>query len=277
MTRRHVTVALSGDGGDELFAGYERYRAVQFTRWIDRLPRFVRRGMAAKVWQGLPGSVEQKSTIRRAKRFLSAVDQSPERRYLTWVSIFDERRRGELYAPEFRKRLGKADAAHPLLEAYRECPDRDFITRTTCADVLTYLPGDILTKVDIATMAHSLEARCPFLDQRVVEFAASLPIEWKLRQGRGKRILIDTFSDLLPKAIQTRPKMGFGVPLDHWFRGELKPWLREILLDPSTLGRGLFDPQAVQMLVDEHIQGRWDHSYRLWSLLVLELWQREWL
>ena len=173
--------------------------------------------------------------------------------------------------------MGPFDSSEFLLAAYAECPNRDFVTRTTCADALTYLPCDILTKVDIASMAYSLECRCPFLDQEVAELAARMPIELKLSHSDGKRILIDTFHDLLPPAIQTRSKMGFGVPLDHWFRGELRPLLTETLLDPASLGRGLFKPESIRRLVEEHDQRRWDHSYRLWSLMCFELWQRTYL
>ncbi len=275
--RHHVTVALSGDGGDELFAGYERYRAVELAQRFDRLPHFLKRLLAARCWQKLPASTRQKSTRRRLKRLLSALAYPPERRYLKWISIFDDARLPQLLSDQFREQLGNADAGDFLLEAYRECPSRDFVTRTSCADVLTYLPGDILNKVDIASMTYGLEARCPFLDHEVVDFAAAVPIEWKMRGGRGKRILIDTFRDLLPPAVQRRSKMGFGVPLDHWFRGELQPLLREVLLDRRSLERGLFRPGAVEQLVEEHVNGRWDHSYRLWSLLVLELWQQRYL
>jgi asparagine synthase (glutamine-hydrolysing) len=277
MTRRHVTVVLSGDGGDELFAGYERYRAVQLARNFDRLPRVVQTLIAAPFWQRLPASTRQKSKRRRFKRLLSALAYPPERRYLKWVSIFDDARLPELLSDDFRARLGAADAAEFLLAAYRECPQRDFVTRTTCADLVTYLPCDILNKVDIASMAFGLEARCPLLDHEVVDLAAGMPMEWKMRHGRGKRILIETFADLLPPAIQRRSKMGFGVPLDHWFRDELQPLLREVLLDRRSLGRGLFRPQTVERLVEEHVTSRWDHSYRLWSLLVLELWQQKFL
>lgn len=275
MTRKNVTVALSGDGGDELFAGYDRYRAVRLGERFDRLPRFLRRAITAPVWQRFPASVQQKSKRRRLKRLLSALSESPERRYLKWISIFDDARRQSLYTNDFRRRLGDADAARFLLDAYQVCPDRDFVTRTTFADVLTYLPCDILNKVDIASMAFGLEVRCPFLDQDVVNFAAALPIDCKLRGSRGKRILIETFADLLPPAIQHRKKMGFGVPLDHWFRHELRPLLQEVLLDPASLARGLIRPEAVRQLVDEHVTSQWDHSYRLWSLLVLELWQQK--
>ncbi len=277
MTRRHVTVALSGDGGDELFAGYERYRAVQLAGKFDRLPRPLQRLIAAPLWQILPASTRQKSSRRRFKRLLSALAYPPERRYLKWISIFDDARLPGLYSHEFRERLGNADAARFLMNAYAECPSRDFVTRTMCADVLTYLPCDILNKVDIASMTYGLEARCPFLDHEVVDLAAALPLEWKMQRGRGKKILIETFADLLPPAIQRRSKMGFGVPLDHWFRGELAPLLKEVLLDRRSLDRGLFRPQAVEQLVNEHVSGRWDHSYRLWSLLVFEMWQQKYL
>lgn len=277
MTRKHVTVALSGDGGDELFAGYERYRAVRIAETFDRLPRVLRRAITAPLWQRIPASVQQKSKRRRLKRLLSALGESPERRYLKWISIFDDARRADLYTDDFRRQLDGADAADFLLAAYGECPSRDFVTRTTCADVLTYLPCDILNKVDIASMAYGLEVRCPFLDHEVVQFAAALSIDQKLRGGRGKRLLLETFSDLLPPAIQTRPKMGFGVPLDSWFRHELKPLLHDVLLDPRSLGRNLFRPAAVEQLVTEHVTSKWDHSYRLWSFLVLELWQQTYL
>lgn len=277
MTRQHVTVALSGDGGDELFAGYDRYRAVQLAQVFDHLPRFLQKLIAAPLWQRLPASTRQKSNRRRLKRLLSALAYPAERRYLKWISIFDDARLPEILSDEFREQLGNADAAEFILDAYRECPSRDIVTRTTCADLLTYLPCDILNKVDIASMTYGLEARCPFLDHEVVDLAAAMPIEWKMRHGRGKQILIETFSDLVPAAIQRRSKMGFGVPLDHWFRGELQPLLKDVLLDPRSLARGLFRPQAVEQLVEEHVRSRWDHSYRLWSLLVLELWQQRFL
>jgi len=272
VTRQEVTVSLSGDGGDELFAGYDRYRAVALSQWFDRLPGFARKMLTASIWQKLPASVEQKSFRRRVKRFLAGLSVPPERRYLKWVGIFDTERRHEMYAPGFREQLSHFDADQFLLDAYQLCPDRDFVTRTTATDVQTYLPCDILTKVDIASMAHSLECRSPFLDHRVAELAAAMPLKYKMHKGRGKQILTDTFSDLLPASIQTRKKMGFGVPLNHWFRNELKPLLFDVLLDQRAIDRQIFNPQAVEQLISEHLNRQWDHSARLWSLLVLELW-----
>jgi asparagine synthase (glutamine-hydrolysing) len=277
MTRRHVTVSLSGDGGDELFAGYDRYKAVRLGAIFDRLPRPLRSILTARLWQRLPASVAQKSHRRRLKRLLSALGEEPRRRYLKWIGIFDDERRRGLYTDDFASALNGHDAAEFLLDAYKICPERDFVTRTTCTDALTYLPCDILTKVDIASMAFSLECRSPFLDHHVAELAARMPIELKQSGRIGKRILIDTFSDLLPTDIQRRRKMGFGVPLDHWFRAELKPLLHDLLLDRRSLDRGYFEPKAVRQLVEEHVSARWDHSYRLWSLLCLEAWHRMFL
>jgi asparagine synthase (glutamine-hydrolysing) len=277
MVRQHVTVALSGDGGDELFAGYDRYRAVHQAHRFDRLPHFLRRLVSVPAWQKLPSSNLQMSPGRRLKRLLTTLSQPPERRYLKWVSNFDDARFPGLLTDELHERLGSADRARFILDAYHECPSRDLVTRTMCADILTYLPGDILTKVDIASMTYALEVRCPLLDHEVVDLAAAMPIEWKMRGGRGKKILIETFADLLPPQIQRRGKMGFGVPLSNWCRGELAPLLKEVLLDRRSLDRGLFRPQAIDQLVEEDATGRWDHSSRLWSLLVLELWQQEYL
>ena len=277
LTRRRVTVALTGDGGDELFAGYPRYKAVWLAGGFDRLPEMARRVLAGRYWQKLPANPRQKSFVRRLKRFTERLAEEPRRRYLRWIGIFDEGLRRELYSDDFARQLSSADPVEFLLEAYARSSGRDFVTSTSLTDLVTYLPCDLMTKVDIASMAHGLECRQPFLDYRVVELAARMPIGEKFRRGRGKRILLDTFADLLPEPIRKRKKMGFGVPIDHWFRGPLAGYLREVLTDPASLGRGFFRPEVVRRLVDEHITGQFDHSYRLWSLLVLELWQQRWV
>lgn len=276
-TRQHVTVALTGDGGDELFAGYPRYRAVRLAAGFDRLPRGLRRVLAGRFWRKLPASPRQKSLRRRWKRFVECLAMPPQRRYLEWIAIFNEARRAELYSDDFLARLPDDDPFEFLDAAFRRSQGRDGVTAASLADLVTYLPCDLMAKVDIASMAHGLECRQPFLDHRVVELAAAMPVWLKFRRGRGKRILLDTFADLLPRAIRRRPKMGFGVPLDHWFRGPLAGFARDVLLHDRTLSRGFFRPEAVRSLVEEHQSARFDHSYRLWSLLVLELWQRCWL
>jgi len=275
MTRRHVTVALSGDGGDELFLGYPRYRAVRLAAAIDRVPT-LRLILAARLWQSMPASGKQKSRLRQLKRFSEALGMSPARRYLDWISIFNEPRRAELYSDEFVSQLPAADPFDFLQTAWRRAGRRDSMTTASLSDLTTYLPCDLMTKVDIASMAHSLEARCPLLDYRVVELAACWPAALKYRFGHGKRILQQAFGDLLPRDVFTRRKMGFGVPLDAWLRAELMPLTDELFSTDAVSRRGWFRPEAVQKLIAEHRNGRFDHSARLWALIVLESWCRTW-
>jgi asparagine synthase (glutamine-hydrolysing) len=277
LSRKYVTVALTGDGGDELFAGYPRYQAVWLAGGVDRLPGLLRRLLAGRFWQRLPTGARQKSLVRRWKRFVECLGLPPAQRYLQWISIFNASRRAALYSDDFLASLPPdADPQQFLDAAFTASSGRDPVTSASLADLVTYLPGDLMTKVDIASMAQGLECRQPLLDYRVVELAAQMPGRLKFRHGRGKRILLEAFADLLPRPIRRRRKMGFGVPLEHWFRQELKDYVRQVLLDRQTLGRGYFRPQAVARLIDDHQQGRFDHSARLWALLMLELWHRQW-
>jgi len=276
LTRQHVTVALSGDGGDELFGGYLRYRAVRLASYFDLLPSTARSMLAAPWWQRWTTRGHQRSPLRRAGRLLEALAYGPRRRYLEWVCVFNEARRVALYSDEFLASLPNADPFAFLDQALSRCSSRDAVTAAGLADLVTYLPCDLMTKVDIATMAHGLECRAPMLDYRLVELAASLPIQYKLHRGRGKHILREAFPDLLPPSVTRRPKMGFGLPLSTWFRGQLKDYTRDVLFDSTTLSRGYYRPGAVRQLFDEHQAGAFDHSHRLWALLVLELWHREW-
>ena len=276
MTREHVTVALTGDGGDELFCGYERYRAVKLTGMTDFVPKWARR-FASSVISRLPTSVEHRSFRRRLKRLLESLAQEPERRYLNWITIFNSSRLEWLVTPELWALARHEDPANCIFDAYQRFPKRDFVTRTTATDLQTYLPCDILTKVDIASMAASLECRCPMLDHHVIELAARMPIQVKQTLKQSKKVLSETFSRLIPNDIRTRRKMGFGVPIDHWFRAELRPLLHDILLSPRCLQRGLLKEDSVRQLIDEHTSSQFDHAYRLWNLLCLELWQRMYL
>lgn len=283
-TRRSVTVALTGDAGDELFGGYDRYRAVALADLVDRLPRAPRAVLTGPLARALPASTKAKSTLRRMKRMLEGIAEPAETRYLQWIGNMQEAQRMALYGDAWLDTLAAAGAAEPseadpasmLSRAFAAAPKRDLVTRTMVGDILTYLPCDLLVKVDMASMAHSLECRGPFLDHRVVELALALPLERKLRLrgGRSKIVLKQAFAELLPPSIRSRPKMGFGVPIDRWFRGPLKDELRSVLLDPVCLGRGLFRETEVARLVNEHVENRADHAYKLWALLMLELWFR---
>jgi asparagine synthase (glutamine-hydrolysing) len=275
LARRDVKVALTGDGGDELFAGYDRYRAVWLSAGLDRLPSPVRRLLGANLWQRLPGG--RRSFIRRSQRLFAGLKRPMVRRYLDWIGIFDEASRAALYTDDFVSRLPGVDPAEFLNRAWQRSGKRDRVTAASLADLTTYLPSDLLVKVDIASMAHGLECRQPLLDHRIVELAAAMPIRFKQRFGSGKRILRAVFADLLPPRVRRRRKMGFGIPLASWLRNELGPLLRDTLLDPAAQRRGYFRPQEVARLVAEHQSGKRDHAVRLWALLILELWHRQWV
>jgi len=273
MTREHVTVALTGDAGDELFCGYDRYRAVRIANSMNVTPKWIRR-MFASAASFLPTSVRQKSLLRRGKRLLQTLAQDSEERYLNWISIFNRVALQQVASADLHQLTNDIDPAQCIFDTYARYPNRDFVSRTTAVDLETYLPGDLLTKVDIASMHVGLECRSPMLDHRVVELAARMPIEVKQSMKQGKRVLTETFRDLIPDDIQTRKKMGFGVPIDHWFRNELKPLLHDILLSKRCRERGLLNMDFVQTLIEQHTRSQFDHAYRLWNLLCLELWHR---
>jgi asparagine synthase (glutamine-hydrolysing) len=247
---------------------------VWFASQLDQLGP-LRSFLAAPAWQKIPGS-RQKSFVRRFKRFSEFLGKTPQRRYLEWIAIFNESRRAALYRDDFVERLPNSDPFSFLGNAWARAASRDVVTGASLADLTTYLPCDLMTKVDIASMAHSLEVRQPFLDYRVVEYAAGLPLSLKFRRGQGKRLLRRAFGHLLPREIWNRRKMGFGVPLDHWFRHELRALTHDTLLHESARIVKFFRRDAIQQLVTQHELRQFDHAYRLWALLVLELWLREW-
>ncbi len=275
LTRKEVTVALSGDGGDELFAGYERYRALWLSQKISKLFPLHRIPGIGLV-QKLPDSNKRRSLPRRAKRFLEAFSQPTARRYMNWLQIFPETLRASLYTDDFVTQLPGDDPFDFLQSNWMRSNGRDVVTRASTTDILTYLPCDLCTKVDIASMAHSLEVRQPMLDHRVVEFAASLPVNLKFRGRQGKLLLQDTFGTMIPSSIFKRKKMGFGVPIGAWFRNELKPMVHDTLLAEDARINPFFRKEAVAELVRSHEESEQNNGYRLWGLLMLEKWLREW-
>jgi len=274
ITRQHVTVALNGDGGDEAFAGYERYLANKIARSYEKIPAFIREGVILPLINRLPEDTTRKSLTRRIKRFTAAIRETPERRYVRWVSIFNNLQKKELYSSEMREGMVDLDSVNLLVDVYRQAKADNFLDSTMFVDCMTSLPDDLLVKVDIASMANSLEARSPFLDHKLVEFAASLPPDLKLKGKTTKYILKKALKEYLPKDILYRDKMGFGVPIGRWFRNELKDYAYEILLDTRAKERGYFNPDSVKKILDEHTSGRIDHWCRIWGLLNLELWHR---
>ena len=263
---RHVKVALSGDGGDELFAGYKRFATVLQLQRMDGLPASVRRGLSW-ISERLPYSAYGKSYLRMLGL------QPGLMRY------FEDN-----YAPYFlRQRLLQpewmlpADAGFPqrAFAGYLLPEDTDMLSQAMYFETAVNLPGDMLVKVDRMSMANSLEVRCPLLDQEVAEFAAAIPHAWRIRHGKGKQFLLRALGDRLLPELLNRPKMGFGVPLADWFRGPLRELLRDHLTSSRFLDRGFVVPQFLNHLLEEHERRRRDNSYWLWALLVLELWFRE--
>jgi asparagine synthase (glutamine-hydrolysing) len=271
-TRKHVTVALNGDGGDECFAGYERYAAMRLSERYRRLPGLLREGVIRQALELLPISEQKRTRAGKVRRFVRAASLPPVERYLNWVGIVQREAKDELYTDEFRREVGHRDAADWLRPWFARANGAGVVDASLLADTMTYLPNDLLVKVDIASMANSLEARSPFLDHHVIEFAASLPENLKLRGLTTKYILKKTLQKLLPSENLTRSKMGFGVPIGQWFRGQMQPFLRENLLSERAAGRGLFRPEAVRRMVELHTRGERDYTHQLWTLLMLELW-----
>jgi asparagine synthase (glutamine-hydrolysing) len=205
---------------------------------------------------------------------VNGIADKPERRYVRWVCAFDNEMKQELYTPPFAESVAGLDSVDLVVSRYAQSDAAHFLDKTLFVDVMSYLPDDLMVKVDVASMAHSLEARSPFLDHKLMEFAASLPPGMKLRGLQSKYIIKQAFAPLLPAEIISRHKMGFGVPIDRWLRSELKDMARDILLGERAIQRGIFRREAVQLLVDEHLAKRADNSYRIWTLLFLELWYR---
>ncbi|RJP28989.1 MAG: asparagine synthase (glutamine-hydrolyzing) [Candidatus Omnitrophota bacterium] len=274
-TRSHVTVALNGDGGDESFAGYERYHAMLIAESMYNLPPLLKR--AIKFSSGfIPDSIEPKNRLRNIKRFFDAAFIEKEKRYIRWISIFYGELKNALYSAEFKSALKEDKAGSYISSFFNEASD-GLLDSLLNADVHTYLPEDLLVKVDIASMANSLEARSPFLDHKFMEFAARLPSSYKIKNGIRKYILKKAIKGIVPDRNVYRRKMGFGVPIGRWFRNELKEYIRDTLLEPKTLRRGYFNAGIVKKLVEDHIGLRKDYSFQLWSLLVLELWHRKFI
>ncbi|MDD4878954.1 MAG: asparagine synthase-related protein, partial [Candidatus Omnitrophica bacterium] len=275
-TKRFVTVALNGDGGDESFGGYERYQAMLISENLQKLPVYIRK-MISGLAGILPDSLNYKDTLRRLKRFFGSAGLPTGQRYLRWAGILGEVRPDELYSAEFLKEAGQGGPL-AILEPYLNSSGKpDLLGRLLSADISTYLPDDLLVKVDIASMANSLEARSPFLDHKLMEFAARLPSDYKIKGATKKYILRKAVKGLLPEENIQRRKMGFGMPVGQWFRGELRDYLRDTVLSGRSLKRGYFNPAAVKRIVEDHISGKKDYALQLWAILMLELWHEKFM
>jgi asparagine synthase (glutamine-hydrolysing) len=269
LAREHVTVALSGDGGDELFAGYTRYALDRRRSGFANLPRLVREGVMQPLGRNLPHSAW-------GRNYLHNVALDPLDRYIEDVSVFTRLNKPSLYTDDFRRQLGSPEAAQRFRDYASHSRADDPLDPLLYLDSKTYLPGDILTKVDRMSMAVSLEARVPLLDHKLIEFVCTrIPANMKMKGLETKHIFKRAVDDLVPREILDRPKQGFGIPIDQWINQQLRERVRGTLTEARTMQRGFIEPRYVKLLLDEHERGRRDHATELWTLFMLELWQRK--
>ncbi|MFH1487331.1 MAG: asparagine synthase (glutamine-hydrolyzing) [Pseudomonadota bacterium] len=274
-TRNHVTVALSGDGGDELFAGYRMYLGEYWQKYYNLIPRFLREGIVSPLFQALPDARDKPGLeiIRRAKKFLRGMNDTFPERFAGWREIFPfpVRRRLLLRPPGDNLYLRMSRS---LFEKEKGHFGKDTVNLMLYMDLKGLLPGDMLTKVDRMSMANSLEVRVPFLDHTFVEYAFELAGHTKLKATGGKAILLDAFRELLPRSLHNRPKRGFEMPIGAWLRKELRFLVDEYLSEDPIKKQGLFNGEMIRSFIRDHMEGRRDTSWQLWNLIVFQHWYR---
>jgi len=276
FTRKHVTVALGGDGGDELFAGYPTYLGHRWARLYARVPGPMRRGIVEPLVRMLPVKTKNLSFDYKATRFVTGAKYDPVARHHVWFGSFTPDQQHELLTSEVLRSTG-SDIYRHARRMWDECDSTDDVERMQSVDTRLYLAEDILTKVDRASMSVSLEVRAPFLDPRVAEFAAALPANYKLRGGSTKYILKRAMKDVVPRFVTRRGKKGFGVPVAEWLKGKLRPLARDLLSPERVRKAGVFNPEYVTRLQDEHERGIANHRKLLWTLLMFELWHESFI
>ena len=276
FTRKHVTVALGGDGGDELFAGYPMYRGHRWAENYSKVPRVVRARVIEPLIGLLPVKTKNLSFDYKATRFVAGTKYDRVARHHIWFGSFNPTEQQELLTPEVL-RNSDGDIYRQARLMLNDCDSSDVVEQMQSLDTRLYLAEDILTKVDRASMAVSLEVRAPFLDPRVAEFAASLPANYKLRGRKTKYILKRAIEDFLPPFVTRRGKKGFGVPVAEWLKGKLRPLARDLLSPDRVRKAGVFNPEYVTKLQDEHERGVANHRKLLWTLLMFELWHESFI
>jgi asparagine synthase (glutamine-hydrolysing) len=273
LTRQHVTVALGGDGGDEVFAGYLTYQADRLARLYDRLPGFLTRGLLPALVQRLPVSDGKVSLDFKARRFVNYALLEPGHRHYAWKAFFDDDLKRAILSDDILASLDGSLDTYPVFRKYYEAvPHHDLLNRFLYVDTKVYLADDILVKVDRMSMAHALEVRVPFLDYRVVEFMFRLPGWLKMPGLQLKHFLKATMGGVLPRKTLKKRKGGFNVPLPMWLKHELRPLVQDALAPARIKAQGLFNDASVSRLVSDHLAGRADYSRNIWALLMFNLW-----
>ncbi len=272
LASREVKVVLSGDGGDELFAGYDTYLAEKVDRYYGRLPRSLRQQVLPKFAGWLPPQSAKKGLINKAKRMVEGGAFDPSLQHARWMMFLNPAEKNSLYRSDLRAALCDDLMTDFFHDHFEKASRFDRLAQQQYVDVKTYLADDILTKVDRMSMAVSIEARVPLLDYRIVEFALNLPAPMKLSRSRTKSILRQAVKHMLPPSILEKPKEGFSIPMKHWLCTSLKPMMLDLLSKASLEKHGYFDHQVVAGWIQDHLDGRVNHSHRLWALMVFEMW-----
>ncbi|MGH8581629.1 MAG: asparagine synthase (glutamine-hydrolyzing) [Gammaproteobacteria bacterium] len=271
-TRRHVTVVLSGLGGDEVGAGYERYLALQLQRYYRALPNSLRAGLVEPLVNRIPDSKQGNRITERIKRFVRTGALPSQDAYLRYITAFDEERRGGFYSPRLSRAISLDAARAAYDQTFGRASIADLLNRALYTDLMLYLPGDLLVLTDRMSMLHSIEARAPFIDHTLVEFMATVPPEMKLKGFDKKHLLKRAFQGVLPKEILYRRKQGFTVPLTVWFRNDLGPYTRSLLCKERLEATGLFQWPSIARLLEEHMSHKENHHNRIWGLLMFMVW-----
>jgi asparagine synthase (glutamine-hydrolysing) len=272
--RQSVTVALSGDGGDEAFGGYVRYAGASWAEKYRKLPSALTRGFMVRLSHILRDDTRGRHGYRRVREFLESAWMPQQEMYLQWVGYFSETEKRAMYTEESSRRVGSRDSGNFLRELFRRGDSLDPLSRPGYVDMASFLAGNCLEYADRMSMANSLELRCPFADHRIQEFGLSLPFAWKYRRGKTKWILREAMKDILPPSVLQAKKIGFNPPLPQWINGELRPLISDLLSPRAVERRGMFRPQAVSALLQDHFEHRRDNALKLWGLLMLEIWFR---
>lgn len=272
-----VVVVLSGEGGDEAFAGYETHAAYKASRWFARVPRLVRNGLISPLVHALPVSHKKLSLEFKMKRFLGGQDLAPAEAHMWWRIVLTEAQKRDLYSPAVLEQLTPAPPERYFVEAFNRCGARDVLNRLLYIDANVFLPDDLMIKNDRMSMAHSLEARVPLTDPDLTGFLARVPAAVKLPRLRKKHIMRRAMEGILPPEIINKKKVGLEIPYSRWFKKELRDVLQDYCGFERVAATGLFRPEAMSKLIDEHVTGRRDHGRALWGLLNFMMWHERYI
>jgi asparagine synthase (glutamine-hydrolysing) len=272
FARRHVTMVLTGDGGDEVFAGYDTYNAYYVRKLYRMFPRWFRLKIVKRIVEALPVSLTKVSFDFKAKRFVEGAELDAEEAHFWWRVILSESAKSQLYTTSFKESVGDASTIDIYREYFRKCGGDDPLSGMLYVDTRFYLPSDMLVKVDRMTMANALEARVPFLDHELVELAAAIPSSIKFKKRIKKYILKEALRDLLPGMILDRKKAGFNVPVNAWLAGKMKRMAQDLLSPERIAKAGFFEPAYISRLLSEHFERKADHSFPLWGLMCFQIW-----